>query len=614
MATPLDQWQFLDVDKRRYGNENERRQRIRLNALCSLYYFGKYILNRKDLNITFHKPLCDEMQKLQFKDLFRIARGHLKSTIASEMLPMWRTLRVVPADIEYLLNLLDANGQRLYGDNFIKYLLAVHKPDSTWILGSERKELSVDLLKRIKLHYENNQSFRWVFNDMLPYACFPYAGRAKTTWGMHQLTVQRDDLTISEPTFQAQGMNQSLQSKHVSGGVIEDDVTGRRCLKSATMNQDVIRNHTLLAGLFYDEDKDHAGNQLVVANDWHKADLNHHIEENEKWFTIHTSGCLYCDICGSGTLIDLSTFKTFDTTGEMLCINGHPTRPVFPEKYTLKKIYQEWLGMKSNGLEIDFSSQYLNQPGSSSDAIFPSGWLRYYTFLDRSGKPTDIGTLDGYVQFTNEIGEVRRKRIADMNRYMVMDPSYGSTSLHACRAALPVTVVDDEGHVFLLEDWAQACNVEVVYEAANILSAKWRIDLVYVEAAGAGRVIGEGLNIRNELKHINLRAYPIKPEGEFRGFVQASQTPINSQKEARIYGLQPWFETKFWCRRDQMRFLKEYKNFSIPVTLGTHVDLLDALSYGPQLWETPMSWQDMQALETHRQMYLLEAERGLVYR
>lgn len=607
MPTILDRFQPLDIDRRRYGNLDELAQRHRINSLCSLWYFGRKILKRKDLNVSFHLPLCRHLQKVNFKDLLRISRGHLKSTIATEMLPMWRTLRVRQQDIDYLQKQTDRFGKP-YSDDFIRYLLQVHKPDSTWILCSEVKELAVDLQGRIKLHYEENQTFRAIFNDLLPYAVCHQAGRIKGAWGSHKLVIQRDDLTISEPTFQAQGAGQALQSKHVTGGIIEDDIVGERSLKSLLETRKRIQWHTRMAGLFYDDDRDHAGSQLIVGNDWHLQDLNHHVMNNEQWFDVHTSGCLWCDICKLDTIVDLGSFKIFETTQELLCSERHPLRTVFPEKYSLAKIHQIWKQQKSSGNEADFSCQYLNAASATSDSTFQTAWFKFYEYLyEDSGKPHsvrfEVPSLDGGKKTIV-------KRIDHMNRYMFLDPSYGTNNINSCQSGLPVLAVDDEGRKFLLEDWVWIGDLMLVYQQANIFAERWGIDIVFIEGMGAGKAIGDNLNMVNRQLGKPLRAYPIKPQGEFRVFTQDSATPINDRKLSRIYSLQPHFETQFYHRKDQRNFREQYMAFTTDKTRmeGVRVDLLDALSYFPQVISLPATAEDMRYLESRAQAYLAEAE------
>lgn len=602
MGTILDRFAVLEEDRRRYGNMDELIQRKRINALCSMFYFGKEILKRRDLNTSFHFPLMRQLQKLTYKDLIRVSRGHLKSTIASEILPMWRTLRVLPRDIEYLQKQSDRYGKP-YTDEFFQYLLAVHRPDSTWILCSEVQALAVDLQARIKLHFEENQNFRVAFRDLLPYAVCHEVGRFKGPWGSHKLTIQRDDLSVSEPTFQAQGAGQALQSKHVTGGVIEDDVVGEKSLKSATETRKRINWHTRLAGLFYDDDKDHAGNQLLIGNDWHGADLNHHVMQNEKWFDVHTSGCLWCDTCKVDTIIDLGSFKLFDKSGELLCVNGHPCRPVFPEKFTLKKIHQIWSQMKAAANEGDFSCQYLNSPGATSDSTFQSAWIKYYELI------RDEGNHPHSVKFLNAVGEWETKKIENMNRYMFMDPSYGALSINACQTGLPVIAVDDKSRVFLLEDWVWTGDLSVAYNKANEFAEQWGIDIMWTEGSGAGKAIGHNFNDRNSQMGKSLRSYPVMPHGEYKAFNQDSGTPINDRKLSRIYALQPYLETSFYIRKDQRNFINQYNAFTTDRTRmeGVLVDLLDALSYFPQVAYPPATVEDMAYLEARLSQYLLEA-------
>ncbi len=155
--TPLDYWRRIpEKTTSRYSwkgrpfDVKEVRQRIRVNALCNFYYFCRVILERDRFNLTLHEPLCRYFQRVHFKDVLEIPRGHNKSTLASECWPIWRSLRVTQEDLDYIQNLRKEREEYTYGDELLKHLLRVHNPNHCFLVASENLTNSKRILRRIR--------------------------------------------------------------------------------------------------------------------------------------------------------------------------------------------------------------------------------------------------------------------------------------------------------------------------------------------------------------------------------------------------------------------------------------------------------------------------------
>lgn len=594
--SPLARFRPLLVDGRRM-NVDQIRQVRRINALCSLFIFGMDILRLKKLTRAFHLPVCKAMQKLQFKDWFEMPRGHFKSSIGTEMLPMWRTLRVREQDAEYLLKIRGEDGNLLYDHAFVHYVCKVHNPNQAWLLCSETRKLAVNLGRRIRLHYEENTDFRSVFSDLLPASIMGGHG-LKGKWGDEELTINRDDRTRSEPTFTFKGAGQPLQSAHYDGGVVYDDIIGERSVKSMTEMEKRIEWFKRIPGIMFNDDRGHYGNELGIGNRWHMADIGHYVQENCPEFQFHRSGALWCNVCKENTEMDMTTFPVFPKTKTLLCICGREMVPVFPEQYDLEKLYNIW---KREG-DFNFSAQYGNKPAQSSDACFKTPWLAYYEFV----VDEEFGEYQPWSNYQKVIirhrGEfeptadgsagIEDQQISKLQKYIIVDPSHGSTSRHACRAAITVTGVSPYNRKYLLDLWAEVCTQEQFMEALNDIAERWDIPIAFVEGMAGQTTLGKWINDRNTFLGKRLRVFPIVPRREKgqRALVQSSVTPVTDQKTARILSLQGTFQAReFFCRPTQTKFLEEYKHFTNPWTMGTFVDILDALSYGIQLWVPPMN-------------------------
>ena len=95
-----------------------------------------------------------------------------------------------------------------------------------------------------------------------------------------------------EGTFDFIGVGGALQSRHYTGGIIQDDVVGKKAIESAVTMASTIDYHQLLMGAFENEDPDHEGDELVVGNRWGYHDLNSYIREHEPWFKVISHSAL----------------------------------------------------------------------------------------------------------------------------------------------------------------------------------------------------------------------------------------------------------------------------------------------------------------------------------
>src|SRR5882762_1398000 len=130
---------------------------MRLNSLGSLYFFIKITLRRRRLTEALHKPLCQSLERRHIKDVYEIPRDHFKSTICSEALPMWLTLPFLPSDEDAFLT-------QGYGDEYVRFLKAMHNPMRRNLLVSENVTNAAKLGKRIEYHFQSNAIFRGCFS------------------------------------------------------------------------------------------------------------------------------------------------------------------------------------------------------------------------------------------------------------------------------------------------------------------------------------------------------------------------------------------------------------------------------------------------------------------
>ena len=207
-----------------------------------------------------------------------------------------------------------------------------------------------------------------------------------------------------------------------------------------------------------------------------------------------------------------------------------------------------------------FSCQYLNRPYDPEATSFDEKWLRYFNFRNGMAVPTG------------------RDAPADptaMRRFMLIDPAISESS-HAARTAICVVGVSADGRKWLLEVYAQRVQPLAMFDAIFAIQARWNCELAAVESVAYQKAIKPFLEAEARRRNTWIRIVEVKPDSKQR-------------KESRIRAVQPYFERgEVFVLSTQADFIDEYKSFPV----GATVDILDAFSYGPQVWDVPLEGEN----------------------
>jgi hypothetical protein len=547
----------------------EKKQVYRANSLMDLYYFSTVVMgkNRFSKNpnkaSNLHYQMCLTVMKDGLKEGIEIPRDHFKSTVYSECFPIWRALPFGKREEDFFTNVG-------YTDLYIEWMHRTHSQDIRILLVSETITNAIKLGSRISNHYENNSFFNHLFPEIMP--------TSKETWTNESLHQRRtaSGRGQGEGTFDLIGVGAALQSRHYNV-VVEDDLVGREARKSAVVMADTIDYHQILVGAT-DSDPNNPGrdfDEIVVGNRWSHDDLNSHIRKEEPYFSWTTHSAL-------GGCCSLHPFGT----------------PIFPEAFTREKL----LRWKKRLGSYHFSCQFLNYPIDPSKAKFNMADFRYFNFEKVTGAlavPKESPTLSRYFETSHpqQYRIVIRHHVADgdvvkdvfprnLDRYMTVDPNHGGSHLGQeagkdgrCRHAIAVTGVErDPRRVYLLDQWAKACPIDDFVKQIFFLAVKWKLRAVYVEAVAAQKYLLYHLNyFVEEHKHshpelVGIQFLPLK-------------TPQNAGAKAeRIENFIPIVERhELWLDTNNCtEFKEEVEQYGQRKGL---IDLLDVLSYGPQIWK-----------------------------
>jgi hypothetical protein len=545
-------------------NPEEKRRLYRMNSLMDFYYFSVLVLKKNRFSNSLHRQMCLTVMKDGLKEGIEIPRDHFKSTVYSECFPIWRALPFGHREEDLFSNIG-------YSDLFIEWMHRTHNQDIRILLVSETIKNAIKLGTRINNQYLNNRDFRQLFPEIMP--------TEKETWTNESMCQKRtlDGYGHGEGTFDVIGVGGALQSRHYNL-IIEDDLVGREARKSSLVMQDTIDYHQIIVGAS-DRNPNNPGrdfDEIVVGNRWSHDDLNSHIRQEEHYFGWTTHSAL------GG------------------CCSLHPFgSPIFPEEWTIELL----LRWKRRLGSYHFSSQFLNFPIDPSKSRINMADFRYFDFI----KDTNALAIPKELPYSKarlfEVAPVQNYRIAirhhvaagdvekdiyprNIERAMIVDPNHGGSHLGKeagkggrCRHAIVVTGVSkDPRRIYLLDQWAKACPIDEFVERIFVLAIKWKLRKIHVEAVASQKYLLYHLNYfieQNSTKRPELVGIQVVP----------LKTPQNADaKMERIENFIPIIERhELWLNVDNCtEFKEEAELFGQRKGL---IDLLDVISYGPQIWK-----------------------------
>ena len=523
-----NQWQFLPLDNLTPKAQDKVH---RLNSLGAMYYFGKVCLKKHRLTPHIHKDMCDNLERDHLKEVIQIPRDHFKTTVHSEIAPMWWALPFTPEDERYMRALG-------YDDAWIKWMKHSHDPDTRTMTVSENIKNACKIGRRIDHHYTNNLLFKRLFPEIQP--------ESSTNWSVETMTHRRSstDVGQGEGTYDYIGVGGALQSRHYKR-IIQDDLVGKEALKSEIVMADTIDYHRLLPGAFDSDpsDPDNDNDEIVVGNRWSYRDLNHYITANEPEFRVTSHSAL------GGC-----------------CPKHLPGQIIFPEEWTIKKL-ERW---KNRFGSYFFSCQFLNSPTPPGDTKFKEGYLNYYTYGTVS--PNDKRVV---LKHNVQAGGIVIKDIlpSNLQRSLLLDPNHAGDE-GRCNHAIVVTGFNPNPiRVYLLDLYAKNSSHGDLVNEFFAMAEKWKIRDPWIETVGAQKWLKFHLNTENERRR-KLGKWSFERINEFKK---------DSSKDAKIHrieSMEPMFrQGQFWMLKyGQEQFKGEYLEYPYAATR----DIMDVLGYATQ--------------------------------
>jgi LAGLIDADG DNA endonuclease family protein len=438
-----------------------------------------------------------------------------------------------------------------YGDEWIRYMRAVHDPNTKTLITHEIEQRAIDMGKEVDHAYQDNELFRHIFAEVIP--------DGNSTWNDHAKFQKRDGTRQADPTtgtFTYRGVGQALQGVHPLS-TIQDDNMGRAAQYSMLRGDgrvldDLIRWHRQLTTRLDTSEANETklGRQLVIGNRWGHNDLNSWIKANQPHFR----------------------FETHDAEGG--CCHLHPIHgePIFPEEWPMERLLRTQHDIGS----YDYAHMYRNQTVLPEECIFKPEWLRYFEY--KQSRP-DLADTDMRNILLIEHRVVDDKPIEDLQpgsltMRMIIDINHAKKTKR-CDHCIWVIGYDPEYlRIYLMSLWAEATGytelVDKMYETANRWE-HWRrgSNFIWLETVGAQNILKFHIEERNRREK-----YPLI----------INELPYDNSENAkknRIEGLEPFFRHgQIWTHPSHKKFIQQYTSY--PAGL---VDCLDALGYFTKIVE-----------------------------
>lgn len=306
---------------RQAGADDEGREIVEFRLECerSLYAFAKGILRRDLLSPRLHGWFCASLQRNPpYRKLRLMPRGHLKSTIVSEALPIHMLIQPDPE-----------NGENVYWPG-------ISGADMRILLSGEKQDLMSAHLRWIENQWETNSLLRGLW----PQRAWQIPRRDAKKWNENEMLIPRQN-DYADPSIRVIGVGGAITGAHPNV-LIKDDLISIEAANSPTVMQTAIEWHKSSRALLAPDEE--RGLEYIIGTRWAVSDLYSHIMQTDP-----SVECMTRSIVEDGV-------------------------PIWPEKISLKHVAD--LRKEYGSL---FHLLYMNNAGDPELTDFSETDLRYYT-------------------------------------------------------------------------------------------------------------------------------------------------------------------------------------------------------------------------------------------
>ncbi len=513
------------------------RDAVRLNSLGSLFFFAHFVLKKHRL-AKLHWHMCATLEVEDLHLVFEIPMSHFKTTIGMEALSMWWALPFTARDEDLM-------GGLGYDDAWLRKMKTLHDQNARTLVTHETSARVISMGKALDDHYLHNDTFRFVFSDVIP--------TEETLWNNHSKMQRRDrakpsDLTTA--TYEFRSVGQALQGIHVSG-IINDDSVGKAAQDNMLNGDGSIMDDTYRWWKQTTTRFDPAaftrtgiGRQLVIGNRWGHTDLNSKIRANHPEFKIETH------------------------SAEGGCCELHPPNtPIFPEDWSMERLAHERQTLAHAGKSYDYVHFYLNKTILPEDCLFKPAWQRLFRFKE-SRPDLEKNDLRNFLLIEHETYD--DVMLDDLNagvlhKRMIVSLADAKKRRRMSHVVLITGYDSEKDKIYLLAVWAEKVPYGDLMDKIYELGHRWGLTEFYLspDAAKNMKFYIDERNRKEKQKPLSV--------------IELESDDSESAQSNRIEGLQTLFKNfQLWCHPSHKEFISEYDAY--PAGL---IDVLDTLSQVP---------------------------------
>lgn len=439
--------------------------------------------------------------------------------------------------------------------------LALEDPDECRILIiNEIEANATGFLSEIKAHFENNDLLPVLFPELIPQRLTGPGSR----WSASQACLPRST-AYKEWTWSAVGVGSAVTSRHFTN-IKCDDLIGFESRQSPANMQYAITYAKTLEPLLVDMDQNFLD---FWGTRWALYDLYREMlqayGDSMAYFSredIEEVPVMPLEMlrqCGFGFDKlhgkELSDEETLAKIGTL--------QPIFPRKFSLHKLQE--LSVIDPVL---YYAQFKNSPIAAGVKDFNCDKIKYFDFDAR-----------GNIVYRDKNGLIQRWAKQSLDVVMTVDPNSGSLTAPDL-PAIVVSAQSPENQIFVLETWSRRVQPDAFVEMIFEIWQRWQPRVLGIEKAGQQTTAFYFAKLTRDLGvYVNIQPLLHK----------------NRKKDERIRkGLQPVVNTgRMFLRKAQTTLMHQFK---------FHPDLsnddeLDALAYGPDVWQSPLTASELEEEE-----------------
>ena len=332
-----------------------------------------------------------------------------------------------------------------------------------------------------------------------------------------------------EPNLMAMGVDGKLTSTHFDIIILDDVVTRENITTREQINK-VITFYRDIQDI-WDTHKD-AAQIVIIGTRWSDGDLYGWLTDDENPEKDQVAVMVKQAISNPKIIRDGVRYK----------LEGDEV--LFPKKFSKESLQRL---LDSKGVR-EFTAQYLNTIVDDDTAIFRRNWFRRYEFDDIKGK--------------------------QLNRYIMVDPAI-SESARADYTAIVTVGIDQYNKIWVLDIVRDRFSPIELIDKLFKLDDEYKPRSIGIEMAAYQRALQFYVAEESRKRHKYLPIKELKPGN------------VRDAKIQRIMGLEPYYARGDVFHPNHALNVNILEDELVRFPYGKNDDIIDALSYFPQLVTPP---------------------------